>query len=121
MRVLVVDDDPIGLDSRRMVLEMCGHSVTVAADADGARAGFAASPEAVVLDLRLPLIEDALALLRELHETAPGTRVVVLSGYLKDLDGRPERAFADAILEKPVRSERLLEALSRPAGGAFKK
>jgi len=117
MRVLVVDDDPIGLDSRRMVLESCGHSVTTAADAAEALAGIAASPEAVVLDLRLPCVEDGLALLRALHVTAPRTRVVVLSGYREDLDGRAERAFADAILEKPVRSERLLEALLVGRGG----
>jgi hypothetical protein len=36
---------------------------------------------------------------------------VVLSGYAEDLDGRGERALADAILCKPVRTERLLDAL----------
>lgn len=113
MRVLLVDDDPSGLELRRMVLERCGHEVTLAADTHAARACLAASPDVVLMDLRLPRVDDGLALLRELHQATPATPVVVLSGYHEDLEGRAERAFASEILPKPVRTERLLEALAR--------
>jgi len=112
MRVLVVDDDPVGLDLRRMALEACGHQVTTAKDAESARGCLAATPEAVIMDLRMPRPEDGLALLRELHETVPGARVVVFSGFTEDLEGHAERAFASEILSKPARTERLLDALA---------
>jgi DNA-binding NtrC family response regulator len=116
MRVLLVDDDPIGLDLRRMVLEASGHQVTTAKDGESARACLAAAPEAlieaVIMDLRMPRPEDGLALLRELHETVPGARVVVFSGFTGDLEGHAERAFASEILSKPARTERLLDALA---------
>jgi len=112
MHVLVVDDDAVGRDLRRMVLEQRGHHVATAADTVAARACLGeASPDAVLMDLRLPHAEDGLALLRFLHETAPAVRVVVLSGFEEDLGGRVERGFASAVLSKPVRTERLIEAL----------
>ena len=111
MRVLVVDDDPVGLDVRRMVLEKCGHQVTIAANVGAARACLGTGLDAVVMDLRLPSTEDGLELLRELHESVPGARVVVFSGYAEDLEGCAERAYATEVLAKPARTERLLEAL----------
>ncbi len=111
-RVLVVDDDAAGLELRRMILERAGHEVVVAADANLARSQFDASrPDTVVLDLRLPEATDGLTLIREFRAAAPAVRIIVLSGYTPDLDGRPERAMADRILDKPLRTEVLLRAI----------
>jgi two-component system, NtrC family, nitrogen regulation response regulator NtrX len=106
-RVLVVDDDAPAIEIRKLVLERRGHEVTTAQDAGTARA--ASRPDIVVLDLRLPLLEDGLALIREFH--AAGVRVVVLCGNPGDLDGREEARMIDRMLAKPVRSEVLLRAL----------
>lgn len=106
-RVLVVDDDAGALEIRKLILERAGHIVFTAASAHEARSQL--KPEVVLLDLRLPRIEDGLALIREFHAT--GARVVVLCGNRADLDGRPERALADVVLEKPARSEVLLRAI----------
>ena len=112
-RVLVVDDDSAGLELRRMILERAGYEVAAAADAHRARSLFgAARPDIVVLDLRLPEAADGLALIREFRAAAPEVRIVVLSGYTPDLDGRPERAMADRILDKPLRTEMLLRTLA---------
>jgi len=106
-RVLAVDDDAAGLEVRKLILECGGHVVATAADAEQARAAFAeTSPEIVILDLRLPEVDDGLALLREFGAT--GVRLVVLSGWPADLDGRPERAMVHAVLLKPVRSEAMI-------------
>ncbi len=108
MRVLVVDDDAAALEIRKLVIERRGHEVSVASNAAGARAIFAAGCDAVVLDLRLPEVEDGLALIREFRSV----RVVVLCGNRGDLDGRPEARMVAAILEKPVRGEVLLNAIN---------
>jgi DNA-binding response OmpR family regulator len=111
-RVLVVDDDPSGLEIRRLTLERRGHQVVVAASAPEARSAFhQAAPETVILDLRLPETEDGLALIREFRQAAAGVRIVVLSGCTADIENRPEAGMVDEILTKPVRSERLLDSI----------
>jgi len=95
-----------------MILEARGHRVNVAESAEEAREKIlAVQPEAVVLDLRIPLADDGLALIREFRAASPGVRIVVLSGWPADLVGREEQQMVDRILEKPVRSELLLNAL----------
>ncbi|HEY2843643.1 MAG TPA: response regulator [Bryobacteraceae bacterium] len=116
MHVLVVDDDPGGLEIRKMLLERDGHKVVIASDANDARKLFAENtPGCVILDLRLPLPEDGLALVREFREAAPDLRIVVLAGWSADLEGRPEQDLVDEVLAKPVRSERLVSAVRKRA------
>jgi DNA-binding response OmpR family regulator len=107
MRVLVVDDDPAALEIRRLVIARRGHEVSVAGDVEQARAAFASGVDVILLDLRLPSLEDGLALIREFR----GTRVVVLCGNRGDLDGREEAGMVAMILEKTVRSEILIDAI----------
>jgi len=115
-RVLLVDDDPGGLEIRKMLLERDGHRVSTAPDAATARVRFREHPpECVILDLRLPSPEDGLALVREFREAAPGVRIVVLAGWGADLEGRPEQKLVDEVLAKPVRSERLIKAVKKSA------
>jgi CheY-like chemotaxis protein len=117
-RVLVVDDDPAGLEIRKLMLERRGHQVIVACDVLEASTAFQVSaPETVIMDLRLPEPEDGLALIRDFRTAAPGVRIVVLCGCSADLDRRPEAALVDQILSKHVRSERLLEAIAGAASG----
>jgi DNA-binding response OmpR family regulator len=109
-RVLVVDDDPAGLEIRRLVLQRHGHEVIAASDAESARAAFVQfKPDVIVLDVRLPDPSDGLALIREFA----GTRTVVLCGNRADLDHRPEAGMAAEILSKPVRIEVLLKAIEK--------
>ncbi|MBZ5631977.1 MAG: response regulator [Acidobacteriia bacterium] len=112
-RVLLVDDDPGGLEIRKMLLERDGHRVSTATNVTSARNRFREiTPECVILDLRLPSPEDGLALVREFRQTAPDVRIVVLAGWGADLDGRPEQKLVDEVLAKPVRSERLINAVA---------
>jgi CheY-like chemotaxis protein len=112
-RVLLVDDDPDGRDVRAMLLEHAGHQVALAADTTVARALFSESvPDCVILDLRVPQPDDGMSLIREFRAAAPGVRIVILAGYVADLDGRPENQLVDDVLAKPVRSERLLRSVT---------
>ena|ERR1700720_1632915 len=115
-RLLLVDDDTPGLELRKLILEREGHQVSAAAHVFAARSLFSeASPDTVVLDLRLPESGDGLALIREFRAAAPHLRIIVLSGCAPDLEGKPEAGMVDELLSKPVRSARLVSAV---AGGA---
>lgn len=113
-RVLAVDDDAPALEIRKLLLERSGHEVITAGDATSARARFQeTSPDTVLLDLRMPEAEDGLSLIREFRAAAPQVRIVVLAGWSADLDGRSEAGMVDEVLPKPVRSERLLSAITK--------
>jgi CheY-like chemotaxis protein len=118
-RVLLVDDDAAALQLRQMIFEREGHQVAAATDATRARTLFAEThPECVVLDLRLPELEDGVALIRDFRAASPEVRIVVLAGWPLDLEGRPEAAMVNEILTKPVRTASLLSALSGPTPGS---
>jgi CheY-like chemotaxis protein len=112
-RVLVVDDDAPGLEIRKLVLERAGHTVEAAAGAERARTLFREmNPESILLDLRMPELEDGLALIRYFRAASTGIRIIVLSGWSSVLRDLPEAAMVDEILTKPVRSEQLLNAIA---------
>ncbi|HVP47409.1 MAG TPA: response regulator, partial [Bryobacteraceae bacterium] len=123
-RLLLVDDNVQLLDFYGLVLEQAGHQVRVAETCRRAIALLEETdPEIVVMDLRVPEMEDGLGLIRSLqaHKQAPGKaalKIVVTSGWTADLAGKPEKDSVDCILPKPVRMDVLLESISRlaPAG-----
>jgi DNA-binding response OmpR family regulator len=113
MNVLLVDDDVDALEIRKRIFECAGYHVSIAPNAGRAREQFLAdTPQIVVMDLRLPDLEDGLSLIREFRAASPEVKIVVLAGLCSDLDGRGEVAFVDVVLAKPVRSEVLLQSLS---------
>lgn len=115
--LLLVDDDRESLPIRRLIFERGGFQVSTAVSAAEARATFFADPpQIVLLDLYLPELEDGCALIRDFRAHAPGVRIVVLSGWTGDLLQRPEAHLIDLVLEKPLRSEKLLSALTAAMG-----
>ena len=118
-RVLLVDDDRVGMDIRRLILERAGYQVLVEGTGEGARRAFTENrPEIVMLDMRLPHVEDGLALIREFRAQAPKVRIIVLAGLAGDLHGRPEEQMGDAVLAKPFRSDKLVRTLAKASGKA---
>ena len=77
---LVVDDEALVRWTLRDLLEQRGCRVREAGTAAGARAGLAAAPDLVLLDVRLP-DGDGLDLLRQVRATAPDTPVILMSAY----------------------------------------
>ena len=118
--VLLVDDDPDQLELRRMIFEREGYRVLAAPGTREAVAAFDENgPSLVVLDLRLPKAEDGLALIRQIRERSNEARIVVLSGWLNDLSGRPERDMVQDVLPKPVKSAKLLARAAKLACFCF--
>jgi CheY-like chemotaxis protein len=122
--LLLVDDDLHILELYGLVLERAGHCVHIAETCARAVTLLKETdPEIVIMDLRVPELEDGLGLIRTLkaHVRAPGKRplrVVVTSGWTEDLDGTPEGDSVDCVLPKPVRMELLLRSIARLAPAA---
>jgi PAS domain S-box-containing protein len=118
LRILVVDDDPLLLKTLQDVLEGDGHAVTTAS---GGRAGidmFRAGsrdgrPFAVVItDLGMPYV-DGRQVASEVKESAPGTPVVLLTGWGQRLvDDGDVPSSVDRVLNKPPKLSDLRRALS---------
>ncbi len=86
MRILLVDDDPLVLDSMRVVLELDNHAVTLA---DGGEAGIAAFKNAhtrgapfdvVFTDLGMPNV-DGRQVAQAIKALSPTTPIVLLTGW----------------------------------------
>src|SRR5216683_6982088 len=80
--VLIVDDEEDTLQSYARMLRLESHTVFTADNAeDGLRAAECHHPDAVILDLRMPLM-DGLAFLRRLRarEAQRGTPVAIVTG-----------------------------------------
>src|SRR6188768_4304920 len=107
--VLLVEDDPDQLDLRCRILEAAGHTVLPASSVSEALA-HKTTAQVAVLDLRIPDLNDGLNLIQRLQERAPAMKLIVLSGWTKDL-----KLNVDQILEKPVRSKSLLQHIARLA------
>ena len=118
MRILIVDDDPLVLQSLRSTLEGDGHLV-VAADSGGAAVdAFRAAqslrePFAVVItDLGMPHI-DGRRVAAAVKEMSPATPVILLTGWGQRIadEGDPV-PHVDRVLGKPPKLRELREALT---------
>ena len=120
-RLLLVDDDRQLLDLYRLILAHAGHQVRVAETCRTACLLLAQTdPEVVIMDLRVPEMEDGLALIRTLKNCKrppgmPPLRIIVISGWTDDLPAGVERDFVDRVLAKPVRMEVLLRSIAELA------
>jgi DNA-binding response OmpR family regulator len=101
--VLLVEDDPDQLHIRQLVFERSGYTVRTAQNANDALA-LAAGCDVVLMDLRLPQLEDGLRLIQSLQGSA---RIIVLTGDISDRE-----LNVDLQLRKPCSSRVLLDAVA---------
>ena len=117
MRVLLVDDDPLILDSIAEVLSFDGHDVAVASNGRAALDCFSAaldsaSPfDAVVTDLGMPVV-NGIQVANEVRALSGTVCIILLTGWGER--AREEREFprtVNHLLAKPVRIDELRAAL----------
>jgi len=112
--ILVIDDDDDVRATSVKLLHARGHETLAAATvAEGLRLFNERRPVAVLLDMKLP---DGTGndVLRGLQRMAPGTPVVMISGYGNVGDAvQAMRVGAADYIEKPVSRERLFAVLDR--------
>ncbi len=117
MRVLLVDDDPLILDTIAEVLAFDGHEVAVASSGRAALARFCAALEtpapfdAVVTDLGMPQV-NGIQVANEVRALSDTVRIILLTGWGERAREQPEFPdTVDSLLGKPVRIEELRAAL----------
>ena len=112
--ILIVDDDPVVLDSTVMIARELGYQVS------GCLEGQAAlehvrniSVDAVLADINMPQIS-GIDLLREIHALEPTMPVVLMSGQAElDTAVAAMQLGASDLLVKPYRTAQLDHALKR--------
>jgi DNA-binding response OmpR family regulator len=113
-RVLVVDDEPDILLLHRLNLEAAGHEVLLAADGMRALERIAAdAPDAVVLDVMMPVL-DGWGVLDRLASMSLSPPVLVVSAKSAREDiARAITSGAADYLAKPFNPDALLLSLNR--------
>ncbi|WP_373376968.1 PAS domain S-box protein [Cupriavidus nantongensis] len=115
-RILLVDDNRDAADSLAMLLEMCGHEVTIAYDGSEAlHVAPRCRPHIALIDLAMPGM-DGFEVVRAMRGVAgtESTRYVALTGFGQPTDRQhTEAAGFDAHLVKPVELETLFGTIAR--------
>lgn len=117
MRILIVDDDPLIIESLRETLRGDGHHVTAA---EGGQAGIDAFEaarargepfELVITDLGMPYV-DGRRVSAAIKTASPNTPVVLLTGWGQRLTAENQvPPHVDRVLNKPPRLKELRAAL----------
>ncbi len=119
-RVLVVDDEPAVLTLVERYLRGLGLEVTTAGSGREAIERLDGAPafDLVLCDVVMPE-GGGRDVLREVRRRAPGTRVVLMSGYTGvELGGEPGTVQADGWLQKPFAVDELQEIVTGVLGAA---
>ena len=119
--ILVIDDDEQMRRTVTRMLQQAGHDVIEAAGGVASIRQFRRNPCAVVItDIVMP-DKEGIETIREIRATAPGVRIIAMSGYAatnmqEHYLRLAEVLGADASLTKPFRVEELLQVLNRVLG-----
>ena len=123
IRVMIVDDHSIVRVGLKQVLEQSGEFEVVGQAADGeeaVRVAAEVSPDVVVMDVIMPG-KDGVEACREIMESAPETRVVMLTAST-EVDAIVEAVAAGATgyLQKETDRERLLSTVRDAVSGELR-
>ena len=123
IRVMIVDDHSIVRVGLKQVLEQSGEFEVVGEAADGeeaVRVAAAVSPDVVMMDVIMPK-KDGVEACREIMESAPETRVVMLTAST-EVDAIVEAVAAGATgyLQKETDRERLLSTVRDAVSGELR-
>jgi two-component system response regulator MprA len=123
--VLVVDDDEVVTQQFALVLRRAGYKVLTALDgASGLHAAATGLPDAIILDLHMP-VSDGLAFLRQVraHEAHRDTPVAIVTGdyFIDDTVCAELRALGADLRFKPLWLEDLIAIVTAMFSGAAER
>ena len=100
-RILIVDDNKMGLSARRSVLEAVGHNVATAVSGVEALELFKAGApfDLVVTDFKMPKMT-GVELIAEIRKDYPSIPIILISGFTDTLGLNEANTQADAVLQK---------------------
>ena len=112
MKILVVDDEKIILDSCKKVLTEEGFNVLFATSADSALKTLETQmPAALLIDVKMPE-QDGISLLEELKERYPFIPIVIMSGYpTHETISESIKKGATRFIAKPFTPDELIEVI----------
>lgn len=125
-RILLVDDNRLGLIARKSVLEDLGYRITTAAEGQEAFDRFGRDKfDLIITDYKMPNM-NGLQLIERIRQTAVDLPIILISGYAEALGMNEANTGADVVISKSasevpqlIRSvNRLLRrpALKKPVG-----
>jgi len=113
-RILLVDDNALGLKARKMVLEEVGYKISLASNGDDALEAFDRQKfDLVVTDYKMPRMNglELIVRLRKLTEALP---IILISGYVDALGLSEQNTGADAVIQKSANEvAHLVRAVAR--------
>ena len=99
-RILLVDDNDMGLRARKVVLEELGYEVTAVCCSVEALQHFCSSPfDLVVTDYRMPKL-NGIQLIACIRERDPATPIVLISGLAEALGLDEANTGANTVVQK---------------------
>jgi DNA-binding NtrC family response regulator len=112
MKILVVDDEEIVLESCQAVLEEAGFEAVLVSSADKAlKAIIHEDFSLLLIDVKMPE-HDGMYLMQEMKKRWPGTPVIVMSGYYTaDTINEAIRMGAATFIAKPFEPEELINTI----------
>jgi CheY-like chemotaxis protein len=99
-RILLVDDNELGLRARKVVLEELGYQVTAIGCGIEALHQFGRQVfDLVITDYKMPNL-DGIQLIARIREQKPGVPVVLISGFAEALGLTDTNTGADIVIQK---------------------
>lgn len=114
MKVMVVDDEQIVLESCRRVFSSEGWEVIVEPSADAALEALSTvRPSLFLIDMKMP-VHDGIYLMDRIKEKAPDIPIIVMSGYhtWETIEASRQKG-AVLFLMKPFTPDELVEAVEK--------
>ena len=116
MKILIVDDEVLGVEALTLILQREGHEVLQANDApDGVAIALAEHPDLVIMDVNMPGAYHGLEGVRRLRLHAGFSGILVCQTALPSTDPRSSDAATGPHhwLTKPFRRSDVLALLTR--------
>lgn len=113
MRILIVDDDKIVLESCRRILEAEGIAVLTAGNAEKAESVIQGEGpfDVIMTDIKMPG-RDGFELIRSIRRAYPEMAVLMMTGYLiPETIRKGTEIGADVLIAKPFTPEELLASI----------
>lgn len=114
MRIMIVDDEPLARERMKALLADCGEYTLCGEASNGEEALIKAAychPDIILMDIRMPGV-DGITVARQLAELSDAPAVIFTTAYNQHALSAFEAQAVDYLL-KPVRRERLQEALNK--------
>ena len=114
MKILVIDDEGIVLESCKRVLEPEGIFVSLAKSADEALSKIDEEEYSLLLmDLKMP-VHDGIYFIKELKQKNKAIPIIVMSGYsTQETIAEADMMGANMFLPKPFTPEELIDAVRK--------